>query len=91
MFGAQGLLMAGLVMLLLLHSRELMEIPYTHGGGIYSRPIKWIILQTLTLWVFRKGKERAALRGGKYAAFIRTAPAEAKWLYQKYIMFQRVD
>lgn len=32
-----------------------MEIPYTHGGDIYSHPIKWIILQTLTLWVFRKG------------------------------------
>lgn len=46
---------------------ELMEIPYTHGGDIYSHPIKMDYSANINpLGLPGRGKERAALlRGGK--------------------------
>ena len=55
-----------------------MEIPYTHGGDIYSRPIKMDYSANINPLGLPEGVKRELLCWRKmYAAFIRTAPAEA--------------
>lgn len=56
-----------------------MEIPYTHGGDIYSRPIKMDYSANINPLGLPEGVKRELLCCVEemYAAFIRTAPAEA--------------